>query len=178
MTVDGKTVRLRVSCNARNESKVRCSQHKPTYARGRRNGTECIYGLSRRTHKNAPSISMPPSQRPRRRLRRPRPTATPIAAVTRYHRNNQTTQQQCRGSTCTLGCADGREDTETIHIMAIATLIGYVIGQFEMLPVESPLRRWPAAAAAAGEVVIFIYGKYLKPPTKIFYLPKPPKHVT
>ena len=64
--MDGKTIRLRASCNACNESKVRCSQHKPTCARCERNGTECIYGLSRRTHKDAPPISMPPSQRPSR----------------------------------------------------------------------------------------------------------------
>nr|A0A8J9RRX1.1 RecName: Full=Transcription factor phomD; AltName: Full=Phomopsin biosynthesis cluster protein D [Diaporthe leptostromiformis]BDA39135.1 transcriptional regulator [Diaporthe leptostromiformis] len=63
MVVDGKTTRLRASCNACNESKVRCSQRKPTCARCERNGVECIYGLSRRTHKDAPPISMPPSQR-------------------------------------------------------------------------------------------------------------------
>ncbi|KAJ0122151.1 hypothetical protein J7T55_002663 [Diaporthe amygdali] len=69
MGVDGKTIRLRASCNACNESKVRCSQRKPTCARCERNGVECIYGLSRRTHKDAPPISMPPSQRPRGPLR-------------------------------------------------------------------------------------------------------------
>ncbi|ROV92573.1 hypothetical protein VMCG_08951 [Cytospora schulzeri] len=65
--MDGKTIRLRASCNACNESKVRCSQSKPTCARCERNGIECIYGLSRRTHKDAPPISMPSSssQRPR-----------------------------------------------------------------------------------------------------------------
>lgn len=63
--MDGKTIRLRASCNACNESKVRCSQRKPTCARCERNGAECVYGLSRRTHKDAPPISMPPSQRSR-----------------------------------------------------------------------------------------------------------------
>ncbi|KAH8761161.1 hypothetical protein F5883DRAFT_129482 [Diaporthe sp. PMI_573] len=65
MGMDGKTIRLRASCNACNESKVRCSQRKPTCARCERNGAECVYGLSRRTHKDAPPISMPPSQRSR-----------------------------------------------------------------------------------------------------------------
>uniref|UniRef100_A0AAU8CJA1 Zn(II)2Cys6 transcription factor n=1 Tax=Gnomonia sp. TaxID=2011790 RepID=A0AAU8CJA1_9PEZI len=65
MGMDGKTIRLRASCNACNESKVRCSQRKPTCARCERNGVECVYGLSRRTHKDAPPISMPPSQRTR-----------------------------------------------------------------------------------------------------------------
>lgn len=69
MGMDGKTIRLRASCNACNESKVRCSQRKPTCARCERNGVECIYGLSRRTHKDAPPISMPPSQRSRGPLR-------------------------------------------------------------------------------------------------------------
>lgn len=64
--MSGKTIRLRASCNACNESKVRCSQDKPTCARCERNGFECIYGLSRRTHKDAPRISMTPSQRPSR----------------------------------------------------------------------------------------------------------------
>lgn len=63
--MDGKTIRLRASCNACNESKVRCSQRKPTCARCERNGAECVYGLSRRTHKDAPPISMPLSQRSR-----------------------------------------------------------------------------------------------------------------
>ncbi|KAL2285286.1 hypothetical protein FJTKL_08236 [Diaporthe vaccinii] len=69
MGMDVKTIRLRASCNACNESKVRCSQRKPTCARCERNGVECIYGLSRRTHKDAPPISMPPSQRSRGSLR-------------------------------------------------------------------------------------------------------------
>ena len=60
---DEKRMRLRASCNACNESKVRCSQRKPTCTRCERNETECIYGLSRRTHKDAPPISIPPSQR-------------------------------------------------------------------------------------------------------------------
>ncbi|PSN68224.1 hypothetical protein BS50DRAFT_676135 [Corynespora cassiicola Philippines] len=61
MVMGGKTIQLRASCNACNESKVRCSQQKPTCARCERNGNECIYGLSRRTHKDAPPISTPAS---------------------------------------------------------------------------------------------------------------------
>ncbi|KAL3459599.1 hypothetical protein BJX64DRAFT_291105 [Aspergillus heterothallicus] len=53
---DGKPTRLRASCDACNESKVRCSQSKPTCARCDKQGITCIYGLSRRTHKNAPRI--------------------------------------------------------------------------------------------------------------------------
>lgn len=56
--MDGKTYKLRASCNACNESKVRCSQTKPTCARCERNKTTCVYGLSRRTHKDAPPISL------------------------------------------------------------------------------------------------------------------------
>lgn len=56
--MDGKNYKLRASCNACNESKVRCSQTKPTCARCERNKTTCVYGLSRRTHKDAPPISM------------------------------------------------------------------------------------------------------------------------
>lgn len=56
--MDGKTYKLRASCNACNESKVRCSQTKPTCARCERNKITCVYGLSRRTHKDAPPISL------------------------------------------------------------------------------------------------------------------------
>ena len=63
MVKDGKTIRLRASCNSCNEHKVRCSQHKPNCARCERNGTKCIYGLSRRTHKDAPPLSTHPIQR-------------------------------------------------------------------------------------------------------------------
>lgn len=86
MTMEGKTIRLRASCNACNESKVRCSQHKPTCERCERNGAECIYGLSRRTHKDAPSISMPSSQRPRR--------ASPSSSNSDTNSNTTPTQKQ------------------------------------------------------------------------------------
>ncbi|KAL8831108.1 MAG: hypothetical protein Q9191_001057 [Dirinaria sp. TL-2023a] len=54
--VDGKAAKLRASCDACNESKVRCSQAKPTCARCQRQGITCFYGLSRRSHKNAPRV--------------------------------------------------------------------------------------------------------------------------
>ena len=76
-------MRLRASCNACNESKVRCSQRKPTCTRCERNGTECVYGLSRRTHKDAPPISIPPSQRGVRVSRPERPSRIPSNGDTR-----------------------------------------------------------------------------------------------
>ncbi|KAK0615701.1 hypothetical protein B0T17DRAFT_351410 [Bombardia bombarda] len=54
--VDGKVAKLRASCDACNESKVRCSQAKPKCARCEKQGMMCIYGLSRRSHKSAPRI--------------------------------------------------------------------------------------------------------------------------
>ncbi|ORX91626.1 hypothetical protein BCR34DRAFT_581401 [Clohesyomyces aquaticus] len=81
--VDENRVRLRASCNACNESKVRCSQQKPTCARCERNETECIYGLSRRTHKDAPPISIPSSQRGRGPSRPGRPPRLPSSCETR-----------------------------------------------------------------------------------------------
>lgn len=54
--VDSKVAKLRASCDACNESKVRCSQAKPRCARCDRQGIACVYGLSRRSHKNAPRI--------------------------------------------------------------------------------------------------------------------------
>ncbi|KAK1634587.1 hypothetical protein BDP81DRAFT_451136 [Colletotrichum phormii] len=49
-------VKLRASCNACNESKVRCSQTKPTCDQCKRKGMPCVFGLSRRSHKDAPRI--------------------------------------------------------------------------------------------------------------------------
>ena len=54
--VDGKVAKLRASCDACNESKVRCSQSKPICARCEKQKITCVYGLSRRSHKNAPRI--------------------------------------------------------------------------------------------------------------------------
>ncbi|KAL4993016.1 hypothetical protein BDV10DRAFT_190372 [Aspergillus recurvatus] len=53
---NGKVTRLRASCDACNESKVRCSQTKPCCARCEKQRLTCVYGLSRRTHKDAPRI--------------------------------------------------------------------------------------------------------------------------
>lgn len=47
-----------------------------------------------------------------------------------------------------MGCAHGREDTEPIHIMAIAMLIGYVIDGFKVLASESSL----SSPGLAGEM--------------------------
>lgn len=53
-----------------------------------------------------------------------------------------------------MGCAHGREDTEPIHIVAIAMLIGYVIDGFKMLASESSPRRssFPSSPAPVGEM--------------------------
>ncbi|KAK4222719.1 hypothetical protein QBC38DRAFT_460101 [Podospora fimiseda] len=62
--VDGKAPKLRASCDNCNESKVRCSQQKPTCRRCARHGVICIYGLSRRSHRMAPRVGelqAPPS---------------------------------------------------------------------------------------------------------------------
>ncbi|KAK7228253.1 hypothetical protein V2G26_000423 [Clonostachys chloroleuca] len=58
-TVETANLKLRASCNACHESKVRCTQTKPTCVRCERNGVVCIYGLSRRSHKDAPRILIP-----------------------------------------------------------------------------------------------------------------------
>lgn len=55
-TIDGKAIKLRASCDACNESKVRCNQSKPGCARCERLRVPCVYGLSRRTHKSAPRV--------------------------------------------------------------------------------------------------------------------------
>jgi hypothetical protein len=52
-------------------------------------------------------------------------------------------------SETSMGCAHGREDSEPIHIMAVAMLIGYVIDDFKMLVSESSPRRSPSLSAAA-----------------------------
>ncbi|KAF2799616.1 hypothetical protein K505DRAFT_230643, partial [Melanomma pulvis-pyrius CBS 109.77] len=44
----GKAAKLRASCDACNESKVRCSQTKPKCSRCEKQGGICVYGLSRR----------------------------------------------------------------------------------------------------------------------------------
>lgn len=63
--------------------------------------------------------------------------------------------KQCIVSSETsMGCAHGREDSEPIHIMAVAMLIGYVIDDFKMLASESSLRRSSSfsSSAAAAEI--------------------------
>lgn len=250
--METKTIRLRASCNSCNESKVRCSQSKPTCARCERHGTECIYGLSRRTHRDAPSISTPSSQRPRRNspassqnerlsaielkdqlldfgnnattTSSPPPESLEVATtgflmpgakyISHYspgpldlgisghngdayamasmeafwarqmstaglmtvpptppygecncHAGARELLLSMRGSgndqrlsidaqlaklkrcivssEASMGCSHGREDAEPIHIMAVATLIGYVVDQFEVLASEISLRCSP-----------------------------------
>lgn len=102
--MDESRMRLRASCNACNESKVRCGQRKPTCARCARNGTECIYGLSRRTHKDAPPISIPPSQRGGRHSRSGRPPRLPSNDDTRIStstNSNRTSNTAIPFSGCT-----------------------------------------------------------------------------
>ena len=55
-TINGKPVKLRASCDACNESKVRCCHAKPRCARCERLRITCVYGLSRRSHKTAPRV--------------------------------------------------------------------------------------------------------------------------
>lgn len=279
--VEENKVRLRASCNACNESKVRCSQRKPSCTRCERNQIECIYGLSRRTHKDAPPISIPPSQRGRRAPRpqcgydtrtspspksnSPSKTAsrsnssamldkpdeahndntnllddymfpTPIETNSMYsftqlldfnslatgstmvpgyfptpdptpyldslfgaNLNSDDTEmgtyQALNGeSECTchagvtellasmrgagndqrlsldaqlarlkqcivssemsMGCTHPREDSEPIHIMAVAMLIGYAIDDFKMLASDSSLRRSSSSQSAAEMVTL------------------------
>ncbi|KAI0393707.1 hypothetical protein F5Y17DRAFT_431000 [Xylariaceae sp. FL0594] len=53
---DGKLVKLRAACDGCNESKVRCSQTRPSCVRCMRQGVPCVYGLSRRSHRKAPRV--------------------------------------------------------------------------------------------------------------------------
>jgi hypothetical protein len=108
--IDENRVRLRASCNACNESKVRCSQRKPTCTRCERNEIECIYGLSRRTHKDAPPILIPPSQRGRRHSRPGRPPRLPTSGDTRTSTNSNGTSKT---ATRSHGCAIPDEPAET-----------------------------------------------------------------
>ncbi|KAI9697562.1 MAG: hypothetical protein M1820_007761 [Bogoriella megaspora] len=54
-------------------------------------------------------------------------------------------------SEISMGCAHGREDSEPIHIMAVAMLIGYVIDGFKVLASESSLRRPPPWSSTTVE---------------------------
>ncbi|KAL9064809.1 MAG: hypothetical protein Q9161_008629 [Pseudevernia consocians] len=59
-------------------------------------------------------------------------------------------------SEMSMGCAHGREDSEPIHILAIAMLIGYVIDDLKMLANESSPRRWSSSPSSttADEMAI------------------------
>lgn len=111
--MDENRMRLRASCNACNESKVRCSQRKPTCTRCERNGTECIYGLSRRTHKDAPPISIPPSQRGGRLSRPGKPPRLPPNGDTRTSTSISTNSNSTSNTATRLnGCAMPDEPAE------------------------------------------------------------------
>lgn len=56
-------------------------------------------------------------------------------------------------SESSMACCHGRDDAEPIHIMAVATLIGFVIDEFEILAcdlVSPALRRHLSPAGASG----------------------------
>lgn len=57
-------------------------------------------------------------------------------------------------SETSMGCSHGRENSEPIHIMAVAMLIGYVIDDFKVLVSESSPRRLLSlsSSAAAAEM--------------------------
>ena len=57
-------------------------------------------------------------------------------------------------SETSMGCSHGREDSEPIHIMAVAMLIGYVIEDFKILASESSPRKSMSllSSAAAAEM--------------------------
>lgn len=67
--------------------------------------------------------------------------------------------KQCIVSSETsMSCTHGRDDAEPIHIMAVATLIGYVVEQFEALASEFPLRRSPITATGETASPVDIEG--------------------
>lgn len=111
--LDENKVRLRASCNACNESKVRCSQRKPTCSRCERNEIDCIYGLSRRTHKDAPPIMIPPPQRGRRTSRPGRPSRHPSSGDSRTGTSassNSTNKSATQSNDCVMS-----DETVELH---------------------------------------------------------------
>ncbi|KAK8102049.1 hypothetical protein PG984_015195 [Apiospora sp. TS-2023a] len=52
----GNFTKLRSSCDACSELKVRCGRDKPECARCVRRGNRCVYGRSRRSHRDAPKV--------------------------------------------------------------------------------------------------------------------------
>ncbi|KAK8067443.1 hypothetical protein PG996_006555 [Apiospora saccharicola] len=53
---NGNFTKLRSSCDACSELKVRCGRDKPECARCVRRGNRCVYGRSRRSHRDAPKV--------------------------------------------------------------------------------------------------------------------------
>lgn len=105
-------VRLRASCNTCNESKVRCSQQKPICARCEHNKTKCIYGLSRRTHKDAPPILIPSSQRGRGPSRSGRPSRVSSSDDTR---SSASTSSKSISRTTTVALLDEPAEVHNDH---------------------------------------------------------------
>lgn len=68
--------------------------------------------------------------------------------------------KQCIVSSETsMGCVHGREDSEPIHIMAVAMLIGYVIDDFKMLVSESSPRGSSSLSSTPGSAEMATLGK-------------------
>ena len=119
--MDENRMRLRASCNACNESKVRCSQRKPTCTRCERNGTECIYGLSRRTHKDAPPISIPPSQRGVRSSQPERHSRVPSNGDTRTStstNSNSAINSATRFNDCAMPDESAEAQIDNVNLLA------------------------------------------------------------
>ena len=116
--MDENKMRLRASCNACNESKVRCSQRKPTCTRCERNGTECIYGLSRRTHKDAPPISIPSSQRAVRLSRSERLSRFPSNGDIRTSTSTNTSNTSTRFNDCAMSDEPAETHNSTANLLA------------------------------------------------------------
>ncbi|KIA75503.1 hypothetical protein HK57_00001 [Aspergillus ustus] len=76
---EGSVAKLRASCDACNESKVRCSQGKPQCARCAKQDILCVYGLSRRSHKDAPRIGASKETQPTSAI----PTSPPSEKTSR-----------------------------------------------------------------------------------------------
>ena len=97
---------------------MRCSQRKPTCSKCERNGAECIYGLSRRTHKDAPPITITPSQRGGKLSRHARTPQPPLKGDT--HNSNSTSNTVTRLN----GCPKLNDSAET-HNSSVNFLADY-----------------------------------------------------
>jgi hypothetical protein len=72
--------------------------------------------------------------------------------------------KQCTvSSEVSMGCTHPRDDSEPIHIMAVAMLIGYAIDDFKTLASESSLRRSTSSQSTADMVTLGNTEKDTKP---------------